>query len=110
MGSSGFFIIGLFFISYTHTSLKYDWLITVNKQVTKHLKLSLDFGVKEKKKNKDDNKIQNLLDNINVDPFAYFLKPLENVADFPNKVVSGLEKLLESPFHDNNKPWSKIII
>ena len=63
-----------------------------------------------KKKNYDDNTIQNLLGEINVDPFAYFLEPLEDVAGFPNKVVSGLENLLECPFHGDNKPWSKIII
>jgi len=60
--------------------------------------------MKEKKKNKDENKFQDLLDTINENPFSYFLKPLDNVKDFPSKVVSGLEKLLESPFNDNNKP------
>ena len=59
--------------------------------------------MKEKKKNKKGNKFQDLLDTINENPFSYFLKPLNNVKDFPNKVVIGLEKLLESPFHDNNK-------
>jgi hypothetical protein len=29
---------------------------------------------------------------------------LDNVKDFPEKVVIGLEKLLESPFNDDNKP------
>jgi len=60
--------------------------------------------MKEKKKNKDENKFQDLLDKINENPFSYFLKPLDNVKDFPSKVVSGLEKLLESPFNDDNKP------
>ena len=68
------------------------------------MKLFLNFEMKERKKNRGKNKIQDLLDTINADPFACFLKPLENVADFPNKVVSGLEKLLESPFHGDNKP------
>ena len=60
--------------------------------------------MKEKKKTKDENKFQDLLDTINENPFSYFLKPLDNVKDFPDKVVSGLEKLLESPFNDDNKP------
>ena len=60
--------------------------------------------MKEKKKNKDENDFQDLLDTINENPFSYFLKPLNNVKDFPNKVVIGLEKLLESPFDENNKP------
>ena len=60
--------------------------------------------MKEKKKNKDENKFQDLLDTINENPFSCFLKPLDNVKDFPSKVVSGLEKLLESPFNDDNKP------
>ena len=60
--------------------------------------------MKEKKKNKDENNFQDLLDKINENPFSYFLKPLDNVKDFPSKVVSGLEKLLESPFNDDNKP------
>ena len=59
--------------------------------------------VKEKKKKKDKNKFQDVLDKINDNPFCYFIKPIDNVNDFPNKVVIGLEKLLESPFHDNNK-------
>ena len=62
------------------------------------------FEMKEKKKNKDENKFQDLLDKINENPFSYFLKPLDNVKDFPSKVVSGLEKLLGSPFNDDNKP------
>ena len=57
--------------------------------------------MKEKKKNKDENKFQDLLDTINENPFSYFLKPLDNVKDFPDKDVRGLEKLLESPFNDN---------
>ena len=57
--------------------------------------------MKEKKKNKNENKFQDLLDTINENPFSYFLKPLDNVKDFPDKVVRGLEKLLESPFNDN---------
>ena len=60
--------------------------------------------MKEKKKTRDKNKFQDLLDTINENPFSYFLKPLDNVKDFPDKVVSGLEKLLESPFNDDNKP------
>ena len=60
--------------------------------------------MKEKKKNKDENKFQDILDKINENPFSYFLKPLDNVKDFPSKVVSDLEKLLESPFNDDNKP------
>ena len=60
--------------------------------------------MKEKKKNNNGNKFQDLLDTINENPFSYFLKPLDNVKDFPSKVVSGLEKLLESPFNDDNKP------
>ena len=60
--------------------------------------------MKEKKKNKDENDFQDLLDTINENPFSYFLKTLDNVKDFPSKVVSGLEKLLESPFNDDNKP------
>ena len=60
--------------------------------------------MKEKKKTKDENKFQDLLYTFNENPFSYFLKPLDNVKDFPDKVVSGLEKLLESPFNDDNKP------
>ena len=60
--------------------------------------------MKEKKITKDENKFQDLLDTFNENPFSYFLKPLDNVKDFPDKVVSGLEKLLESPFNDDNKP------
>ena len=60
--------------------------------------------VKEKKKKKDKNKFQDVLDTINEKPFSYFLKPLDHVKDFPNKVVIGLEKLLESPFDENNRP------
>ena len=56
--------------------------------------------MKEKKKNKNGNKFQDLLDTINENPFSYFLKPLNNVKDFPNKVVIGMEKLLESPFNN----------
>ena len=60
--------------------------------------------VKEKKKKKDENKFQDVLDKINENPFSYFLKPLDNVKDFPNKVVNGMENFLESPFNDDNKP------
>ena len=60
--------------------------------------------MKEKKKNNNGNEFQDLLDTINENPFSYFLKPLNNVKDFPNKVVIGMEKLLESPFNDDNKP------
>ena len=60
---------------------------------------------KKKKKNKNKNKFQDVLDKINANPFAYFFKPIDNIKDFPNKVVIGLEKLLESPFDENNKPW-----
>ena len=60
--------------------------------------------VKEKKKKKDENKFQDVLDTINEKPFSYFLKPLDHVKDFPNKVVNGMEKFLESPFDDDNKP------
>ena len=60
--------------------------------------------MKEKKKTRDKNKFQDLLETINENPFSYFLKPLDNVKDFPDKVVRGLEKLLESPFNDDNKP------
>ena len=60
--------------------------------------------MKEKKKNKNGNKFQDLLDTINENHFSYFLKPLNNVKDFPNKVVIGKEKLLESPFNGNKKP------
>jgi len=60
--------------------------------------------VKEKKKKKDENKFQDVLDTINEKPFSYFLKPLDHVKDFPNKVVNGLENFLESPFDDDNKP------
>ena len=56
------------------------------------------------KENKKGNKFQDILDTINENPFSYFLKPLDNVKDFPNKIVSGIEKLLESPFNDNKKP------
>ena len=59
--------------------------------------------MKEKKKKKDDDKFQNVLDTINEKPFNYFLKPLDNVKDFPNKVVNGMEYFLESPFNDDNK-------
>ena len=45
--------------------------------------------MKEKKKNNNGNKFQDLLDTINENPFSYFLKPLNNVKDFPNKVVIG---------------------
>ena len=47
--------------------------------------------MKEKKKNNNGNKFQDLLDTINENPFSYFLKPLNNVKDFPNKVVIGIE-------------------
>ena len=60
--------------------------------------------IKENKKNKNGNKFQDILDTINENPFSYFLKPLDNVKDSQDKVVIGLEKLLESPFNDNNKP------
>ena len=60
--------------------------------------------MKEKKKNNNGNKFQDLLDTINENPFSFFLKPLNNVKDFPNKVVIGMEKLLESPFNGNKKP------
>ena len=60
--------------------------------------------MKEKNKNKHENKFQDVLDTINKNPFGYFLKPLDNVKDFPEKVVNGLEKLLENPFDDDNKP------
>ena len=60
--------------------------------------------VKEKKKKKDKNKFQDVLDTINEKPFSYFLKPLDHVKDFPNKVVNGLEIFLKSPFDDDNKP------
>ena len=60
--------------------------------------------MKKKKKNKNKNKFQDVLDKINANSFAYFFKPIDNVKDFPNKVVIGLEKLLESPFDENNKP------
>ena len=60
--------------------------------------------VKEKKKKKNENKFQDVLDTINENSFSYFLKPLDNVKDFPNKVANGMEKLLESPFNDDNKP------
>ena len=60
--------------------------------------------MKEKKKKKDENKFQDVLDTINEKPISYFFKQLDNVKDFPNKVVIGLEKLLESPFDENNKP------
>ena len=48
--------------------------------------------------------VQDILDKINDNPCTYFFKPIDNVNDFPNKVVIGLEKLLESPFDENNKP------
>ncbi len=35
--------------------------------------------MKEKKKKKDENKFQDVLDTINENPFSYFLKPLDNV-------------------------------
>ena len=60
--------------------------------------------VKEKKKKMDENKFQDVLDTINENSFSYFLKPLDNVKDFPNKVANGMGKLLESPFNDDNKP------
>ena len=60
--------------------------------------------MKEKKKKKDENKFQDVLDTINENPFSYFLKPLDNVKYFPKKVANGMEKLLESPFNDDNKP------
>ena len=60
--------------------------------------------MKEKKKNIDLNNFQAVVDTINKNPFGYFLKPLDNVKDFPKNVVIGLEKLLESPFTDDNKP------
>ena len=60
--------------------------------------------VKEKKKNKDENKFQDVLDTINENPFSYFLKPLDNVKVFPNKFFNCMENFLESPFNDDNKP------
>ncbi|SVA68968.1 uncharacterized protein METZ01_LOCUS121822 [marine metagenome] len=60
--------------------------------------------MKKKKKNEDKNKFQDVLDKINENPFGYFFKPLDNIKDFPNKVVISLEKLLESPFDENNRP------
>ena len=60
--------------------------------------------VKEKRGKKDKNKFQDVLDTINEKPFSYFLKPLDHVKDFPNKVVDGLENFLESPFDDDNNP------
>ena len=60
--------------------------------------------MKAKKENIDQNKFQNILDTINKNSFGYFLKPLDNVKDFPEKVVNGLENFLESPFDDDNKP------
>ena len=60
--------------------------------------------MKKKKKNEDKNKFQDVLDTINENPFSYFFIPLDNIKDFPNKVVIGLEKLLESPFDENNRP------
>ena len=60
--------------------------------------------MKEKKKKKNENKFQDVLDTINENLFSYFLKPLDNVKDFPNKVANGMEKLLESPFNADNKP------
>ena len=60
--------------------------------------------MKEKKKKKNENKFQDVLDTINENPFSYFLKPLDSVKDFPNKVANGMEKLLESPFNADNKP------
>ena len=60
--------------------------------------------VKEKKIKNNENKFQDVLNTINENPFSYFLKPLDNVKDFPNKVANGMEKLLESPFNDDNKP------
>ena len=60
--------------------------------------------MKENKTTNDENKFQDVLDKINANPFAYFFKPIDNVKDFPSKVVSGLEKLLGSPFNDDNKP------
>ena len=59
--------------------------------------------MKEKKKNIDLNNFQAVVDTINKNPFGYFLKPLDNVKDFPENVVIGLEKLLESPFTDDSK-------
>ena len=59
--------------------------------------------MKEKKKKKDDDKFQNVLDTINENPFNYIVEPLDNVKDFPNKVVNGMEYFLESPFNDDNK-------
>ena len=58
------------------------------------------FEIKERKKNKDKNEFRDILDTINENPFDYFFKPLNNVKDFPDKVVSGLEKLLEGPFNN----------
>ena len=60
--------------------------------------------MKVKKKNIDQSKFQDVVDTINKNPFGYFSKPLDNVKDFPEKVVNGLENFLESPFDDDNKP------
>jgi len=37
--------------------------------------------VKEKKKKKDENKFQDVLDTINENPFSYFLKPLDKLKE-----------------------------
>ena len=60
--------------------------------------------MKEKKKKKDKNKFQDVLDTINEKPFSYFLKPFDHVKYFPNKVVNGMNNFLESSFNDHNKP------
>ena len=60
--------------------------------------------MKAKKKNIDQNKFQDIFYTINQNPFDYIFKPLDNVKDIPEKIVFGLEKLLESPFNKHNKP------
>ena len=65
------------------------------------LRLSI-FEMKAKKENTSQNKFQDTLDTMNKNPFGSLLKPLDNVKNFPERVVSGLEKLLESPFADDH--------
>ncbi len=43
------------------------------------------FEIKERKKNKDKNEFQDILDTIHENPFGYLFKPLNNVKDFPDK-------------------------
>ena len=64
--------------------------------------------MKEKKKKKDKNKFQDVLDTINEKPFSYFLKPLDNVKDFPNKVVNGMEKSIKNCPMDEESTTSKV--